>query len=416
MPRSASLDILYIGTLPPHPGGTATVGAQLLPGLARLGHRLQALAPMSIGALGEGDFFAAEHPEIGVMRYPVPYFDVKPSYDLPPESYRRSEGAQVRERFQILISQNRPDVVLGGGPSFAWLVRDLTKTHGFPIVVLMQAAMLRRPMEELNGLDLIVLVARHVAEYVRGLGFRNFRVIPNGVDLRRFSPGPKEASLLRQLDIRAGQVVVAHVSNLQDLKRPLDIICAAKRVLRQNPDIVYVIVGDGEYRGVMEDSCSREGIHENFRFVGWVEHERMPEYLNLADIVVMPSEVEALALVYLEAQACGRVLLASDIPGAREIIRDGETGLLFRKGDVEDFAAKTLLAAGDADLRASIGRRARESVKTHDLKRTVASYNDVLQEIASRPHVSPAALLELEPADLDQRSLGRGTGSRATRP
>jgi glycosyltransferase involved in cell wall biosynthesis len=56
----------------------------------------------------------------------------------------------------------------------------------------------------------------------------------------------------------------------------------------------------------------------------------MPDYINLADIVVMPSAAETQALVYLETQACARLLLASDIPGAREVIVDGETGLLFR--------------------------------------------------------------------------------------
>ena len=170
------------------------------------------------------------------------------------------------------------------------------------------------------------------------------------------------------------------------IRDSLDIVGSAEQVLRHNPDVVYVIVGDGPSKAVMEECCRQRGILGNFRFVGWVEYTSMPAYLNLADIVVMPSEAEALALVYLEAQARGRLLLASDIPAARELVQDGQTGLLFRMGDVDDLAAQTLRAAGDADPRAAIGRRAREWVRTHhDLERTVAAYERTLRDVVSRP-------------------------------
>lgn len=131
----------------------------------------------------------------------------------------------------------------------------------------------------------------------------------------------------------------------------------------------------------MEDACRQHGIAEKFRFAGWVDYERVPKYVNLADIVVMPSEAESQARVYLEAQACARVLVASDIPGAREVIEDGETGLLFRTGDIDDLTAKTLLAAGNPELRAKIGRQARERVRVHSLDRALAAHVAALQDI-----------------------------------
>jgi 1,2-diacylglycerol 3-alpha-glucosyltransferase len=93
--------------------------------------------------------------------------------------------------------------------------------------------------------------------------------------------------------------------------------------VRRIPRLLYIIVGDGPGRVQLEAQCRGKGIVDRFRFPGWIEHTRMPDYLRLADIVVMPSESEGQSLVYLEAQACGRVLLASRIEGAR-IIRDGE--------------------------------------------------------------------------------------------
>jgi glycosyltransferase involved in cell wall biosynthesis len=175
-----------------------------------------------------------------------------------------------------------------------------------------------------------------------------------------------------------------HVSNLKALKRPLDLVDSAVQALPHNPRLVYVVVGDGQLRDAMEKACLRKCISERFRYVGWVEYDRVPDYINLADLVVMPSEAESQARVYLETQACERLLLASDIPAAREVVVDGETGLLFRKRDIDDLTAKTLQAAADAALRADIGRKARERVRAHSLDDAIAAFLTLLERLVSR--------------------------------
>src|SRR5208282_716462 len=147
-------------------------------------------------------------------------------------------------------------------------------------------------------------------------------------------------------------------SNLKAVKRPLDIVDSAREVVRQRPDTVFVVVGNGPYRKAMEEACANPPLAGHFRFVGWNDHDLIPNYINLADVVVMPSESEALAMVYLETQACERVLIAIDIAAAREVIDDGETGILFRKGDVADLTAKILSVVGNRALRAEIGKKA----------------------------------------------------------
>jgi glycosyltransferase involved in cell wall biosynthesis len=78
------------------------------------------------------------------------------------------------------------------------------------------------------------------------------------------------------------------------------------------------------------------------------------------------------------------VLIASDIAGAREVIRAGETGLLFRKGDVDDLTSKLVLAAGDANLRERIGRAAREAVRKHDVETFVTNYDRMIRRLVMR--------------------------------
>src|SRR5262249_40690772 len=157
-------------------------------------------------------------------------------------------------------------------------------------------------------------------------------------------------SLLRDLDVPTDAIVVAHASNLKPIKRPLDLVHSAIEATRGDRRLTYLIVGDGPLRRAMEGACRHAGVPHRLRFVGWIAYAKMPGYLNLADLVVMPSEYEGLARAYVEAQACGRALVASEIAAAREVVVDSETGVLFPVGDVAKLTETTLRLAAAPDL------------------------------------------------------------------
>ena len=206
--------------------------------------------------------------------------------------------------------------------------------------------------------------------------------IPNAVP--KLAPRRKDEALMRHLSVEPGDVVVLHASNLVEVKRPLDIARVAELVVTSAPELAFVIVGEGRERTSLERLCREAGVGDRFRFTGWVEHARMPDYLNLADVVVMTSESEAMPLVYLEAQACGRALVASDIAASREVIVDGQSGLLFRVGDIADLAAKILLPARDAGLRRALEENARRAVRAHDVRRAVTAHLAIAAEVAGQ--------------------------------
>jgi glycosyltransferase involved in cell wall biosynthesis len=375
------------------------MNANLLTGMAELGHRVMALAPITDESLSEGDDFALSRPAIGITRYEIPYWAYWPT-TAEAADYRTREREQLERRFPELIAAFHPDLVVMGHESFAWDIPDLARAARLPSVLMVHSgatvrlfgtALGRRLLEQFRKTDLVITVAEHLATELRRSGVSRVSVIPNAVDLDRFSPRPREPSLQRELNIGESAIVVMHASNLKPIKRPLDFIHAACSAAAQDPRLVCVVGGDGPMRAAMENACQDAKLMERFRFVGWVDHRRVPEYLNLADVVVMPSEAEGQALVYLEAQACARLLIASDIPAAREVVSGGKTGILFRTADVEDLTTKILLAAGDPELRAAIGRRAREGVQPHSLTQAVASYETCFESVASqsdhrRPH------------------------------
>lgn len=386
------LDILFVGTLPPHPGGSAVANWRFLVGLARRGHRVRALAPITPGA-PDAEALEGSHPDVAVARYPVTRFEIVQNLD-PDDPLRRWEIGQIVERLPGLIAGRRPDLLLIGRENLLWAAAEIAGAPDVPCVLIIHGPALvraltgewpeglaRRLREQLGRFALRVTSARHWAACLEGAGAGPVTVIPNAVDRQRFSPGPRDPALVRELGLPTDTLTIVHASNLKSAKRPLDIVESAAAALAAEPGIVYVIVGDGPMRGELERACQERGLAGQFRFTGWIETPRMPSYVRLADIVLMPSAWEAQALVYLETLACGRVLLASDIPAAREVVVDGETGLLFRAGDIAALTEKTLLAARSAPLREAIGRRARESVRVHGLDDVARAFAAVLQEV-----------------------------------
>jgi glycosyltransferase involved in cell wall biosynthesis len=235
----------------------------------------------------------------------------------------------------------------------------------------------------IRQVDHVVAVARHVEETLRHFGIERICTIRNVADPERFHPQPKDVGLLERHGIGPSQPVIVHATNLRPGKRPLDVVGSAVAVLREHPNAIYLVIGSGPLRGDMESACREAHVWEHFRFAGEVEHGDMAEYLNLGDVVVVTSEREGFPFTYRETQACGRVLLASDIPPAREAISDGETGVLFRLGDVGDLAAKTDRLLRDPQLRHDIGHHARRAVEHETPEAWAARYAQVLQAVAS---------------------------------
>jgi glycosyltransferase involved in cell wall biosynthesis len=397
------LNILFVGQLPPHPGGSAVSAGQLIERLIGLGCQIHAVGPITAEACQQGDAFARRNPSLRLTRYLVPYFDVSP-YEAAPDEFRQIEGERLRELVPPLIELERPDLIVLGRETFAWHVDELAGAASVPRVMLARGnptnAILAGTypkaqgayfLEQYRKVDLIVTVADHMADGLRERGFESVTTIPNAVDIDQFSPRPRSAQLAASLGIEDDDIVVMLVANLHRRKRPADLLQSAALALQREPKLLYVIVGDGVQRPDLEAECRRRGIEQRFRFAGWVDYPSVPDHLNLADIVVLPSEAEGLARVYLETQACGRVLLASDIPPAREVVVDGRTGLLFRLGDVDDLAATTLRAAADPERREIIGRRARAHVEAnHSVAIAAERYRDLLWEVAQRGRVEVA--------------------------
>jgi glycosyltransferase involved in cell wall biosynthesis len=382
------MDILFVGHLAPHNAGTGIVNAGLVRGLGSRGHRVTALSPTPLLDAPEAD--AAETLGAGtrILRYPVPH--ARPEWARSTPHYDAAERATLTQLLAPFRA-DPPDVLLVGHES---LVRHLpTPAAPFVPSALMLHSGVTPPLLDSAGdefawlrdgvrrFDRVVAVAASLARSVAALGIP-CRVIGNGVELDRFLPRPRDPALAARLGIGAGDVVVLHPSNLKPIKRPLDLVAAARLAVPRAPALRVVVAGDGMLREDMAAAVAAAGLTDRFRFAGWVPHAAMPEMYALADIVAMPSAGEGMALAYLETLASGRVLVASDIAASRDLVRHGASALMHPVGDVPALADRLVTAALDPRLRARIGAAARVVAERHDIERTIDAYAAMLGGLA----------------------------------
>lgn len=388
------MDILFVGNLPPYFGGAGIANAVVLRGLSARGHRVRAASPITPDDASAGDWFSDTHPQLAVRRFLVPFYRLAHWPRVP--EYVEPQTAGLRRIVNQELDASRPDILLTSEVMDSAIL-DTFHRIGIPSALIVHGGTLRKvflglgPEEEVaeardfyRRVDHRIAVAEHLAPTLEQLGLTPITVIQNVVDTELFHPRERDETLLRELRITERDLVTAHMSNLKPIKRPLDFVHAAGLALARDPRLLFVVGGAGECQIAMQETCARYGIIDRFRFPGWLRSDRVHKYYSIFDLVVMPSESEARSMVYLETQASGRVLIASDIPAAREAIEDGVTGLLYPLGSSEALAEKILLAAASPELRQTIGRQARVLAETRTLAGYAEAYERTLRDLVSR--------------------------------
>jgi len=137
----------------------------------------------------------------------------------------------------------------------------------------------------------------------------------------------------------------------------------APEVVRRNPKIKFLLVGDGEWRGRFEEMAKSSGLEKNFIFTGLVPPSEVPRYVGIMDTLVHLSLREGLPRAVPQALAAGKPVIAYDCDGAREACLDGETGFLVKPGDLAGLKNRLLQLAGDAALCGNLGKSGSDFVR-----------------------------------------------------
>lgn len=186
----------------------------------------------------------------------------------------------------------------------------------------------------------------------RGIPTTKVTVIPNAVDLEAFEPGGQPVAALKARLGLQGASVIGFIGSFYAYEG-LDLLLEAlPGILARRPDVRVLLVGGGPEDAAIKAQALRLGLSDKVVFTGRVPHHQVQLYYDLVDVLTYPRHSMRLTelvtpLKPLEAMAQGRVLVASDVGGHKELIRHGETGMLFKAGSSEALAQAVvdLLAA-----------------------------------------------------------------------
>ncbi|MBV8207845.1 MAG: N-acetyl-alpha-D-glucosaminyl L-malate synthase BshA [Acidobacteria bacterium] len=206
---------------------------------------------------------------------------------------------------------------------------------------------------------------------------RSIRVIYNFVNCKHYRR--RENAELRSEFAEPEERILVHLSNFRPVKRVPDVIEVFDRVRKQLPARLLMI-GDGPDRPAAEWMAKRKGLRDRVIFLG--KQERVADKLGIADLMLLPSELESFGLAALEAMACEVPTVATRVGGLPEVVEHGETGYLAHVGDVEDMARCAVEILRDEDRLRAMGRRARHSAEEKfGAEKIIPQYEAFYQEM-----------------------------------
>jgi len=336
-------------------GGSGVVATELGIELAAMGHEVHFISysqPFRLTGRDEGIFYH----EVPVSSYPLFEF---PPYDLALAS-RMAEVAEYNGLDLLHVHYAIPHSVS------ALLARQMLAARGrrLPFVTTLHGTDIT-----LVGLDRSYLpITRYaiqesdgvtsISSYLKDKTIQNFdvtrdiEIVPNFVNCDVYVPINDDAARAeaRSRLAQPDEAILMHLSNFRPVKRIVDVVKVFAKVAGEIPARL-VLVGDGPERSAAEWLARDLKIQERIHFLG--KQDRVNELLPLADLMLMPSELESFGLAALEAMACKVPSIATRVGGVPELIDDGVTGLLYDVGDVDAMAAGALgLLTDPARLRA----------------------------------------------------------------
>jgi N-acetyl-alpha-D-glucosaminyl L-malate synthase BshA len=190
---------------------------------------------------------------------------------------------------------------------------------------------------------------------------REIEVVPNFVNCDVYTPlSPEIREAGRAQFAEPGEKILLHLSNFRPVKRAVDVVEVFARVVKHIPARL-LLVGDGPDRSQAEWLAQRKGIQDRIHFLG--KQSSVNDLLPLADLMVMPSEMESFGLAALEAMACRVPSIATAVGGVPELIEDGVNGRLFPVGDVEAMAAAAIELLSDDRKHDALATAARQTAQ-----------------------------------------------------
>ncbi len=351
-----------------YPGGVTNHISSLERHFTRMGHEVRVIAPASQAVSTFGDRFIA----IGKPR-PIPTSGSIARISLSLRLASSIKAALNKEKFDIIHLHEPFMPMLCSAVLRFSNTRNIGTFHacdgkpGYKFGQPISTIMLKRRGRKLDGRIAVSKPAMDFAsKYVPGY----YDIIPNGIDIKRFSPDVPPIERFRD-----GKLNILFVGRLERRKGLKYLIKAYEQVKREIADSRLIIVGPGDRpRKKYEQWAKRRGV-DDVVFTGYVPYAELPGYYQTADVFCSPATSrESFGIILLEAMAVGKPIVASNIAGYASVVTHGEEGLLVPPKDSRSLAQALISLMKDARLRQQMGTRGRNKAEKY-------SWEEIAQKV-----------------------------------
>jgi PEP-CTERM/exosortase A-associated glycosyltransferase len=317
---------------------------------------------------------------------------------------------QLEERLQTVAEQLKPQILHAHSPVLnAFPTLKVGRRLGIPVVYEVRAFWedaavdhgttsegslryrMTRRMEThaLQRADHVFTICEGLRSDIvgRGIPASQVTVIPNAVDIESFEPGAQPDAAMKDKLGLSHCTVLGFIGSFYAYEGLDLLLNALPQILLTQPDVRVLLVGGGPQDAALKAQAQRLGLQDRVVFTGRVPHAEVGRYYDLIDVLVYPRHSMRLTelvtpLKPLEAMAQGRILVASDVGGHKELIRDGETGVLFRAGDASALAVAVLRLLDSPELWPKLRAQGRQFVENErNWSQSVGRYAAVYERL-----------------------------------
>lgn len=349
----------------PNPYGVTTSIESFRKEFEKMGHTVYIFAPVNKGYRDRNK---------NVFRYPS--VDIKYKIKFPiPIPYSKKIDEKIEKLNLDIIHAQHPNLLGRAAMKwarkkniplvFTWHTIYDKYTHYAPLLPqkLSAAWVIKNSVNYANHADKVIIPTNSVKKIIETWGVvnENIATIPTGVDEEMFIDSNPE-KIRKDLEIEKNKKIILSISRLTEEKNVVFLVKETIKILKNNPDTIFILGGDGYLRDELVEIINKAKISEQVYFVGLIEKDDIKNYMALADIFAYASKSETQGTIITEAMYMGLPILAIDALGVGDLIRSKETGMLA--GDKNnDFRKKMQKLLDNKDLRIRLGKNAYQEAR-----------------------------------------------------
>lgn len=289
-----------------------------------------------------------------VMTLPYLIADTIDESELPSKLVYKTEASGSKLSYVwhnlslIFKSSINPDIIICGHVSFLPIAWFLSKVFGAKLLLIIHGVDAWAPTNStisnrlVNSVDHFVAVSEFTkSNFLTWTELRDEQgtVMPNCFDPDKFGSRTPNQKLVDKYDLHDKKVVMtlSRLSSDEQYKGHDEILEVMPSLLKEVPELIYMICGNGDDRERLENKAKKLGIRDKVIFTGYVPEEEKADHYRLTDVFAMPGRGEGFGIVYLEAMACGIPVVASSADASKEAVLNGELGEVVDPDDLDSI-------------------------------------------------------------------------------